>query len=118
MQENYPGLPDQNSDPFTLFNLEETEQSVSSCFEHPERRYSKRIAVKSTSTNMTNEELNREAEQVVFALLRPHKAREGAPAILLEHEAPVIAAILGVLKAGIAFLVLDPGAPLAINREI
>ncbi len=55
--------------------------------------------------------LNRRANRVARALLA-RRGRGGDPvALLFEHDAPMIAAILGVLKAGKTYVALDPLDP-------
>lgn len=65
----------------------------------------------------TRAHLHDEATRIARALLR--HGDPGKPvALLLSHDAPLIAAVLGTLYAGRIFAVLDPGFPAARNRSI
>jgi amino acid adenylation domain-containing protein len=96
---------------FIPFRREEIEQSIPARFEQQVRLYPNRLAVKTPRHRWTYDELNRVANRVAHAIL----ARDGngrTPVVLLiEQSAPLIAAHLGVLKAGKFFVVLDPSHP-------
>lgn len=96
---------------FVPFDRDEIEQSIPSRFEQQVSRHPDRLAVKTSEHTWTYAELNREANRVAHGILA--RAGQGrAPVILLlEQSAPLIAAILGVLKAGKILLVLDPSHP-------
>src|SRR5262249_43923704 len=98
---------------FVPFQQAETEQSVPSRFEQIVAQYPDRIAVKTPHYTLTYTALNTMANQVAWAILA--QAGEGnAPiALLLEHDAPMLAGILGVLKAGKICVPLDPSYPAA-----
>ena len=98
---------------FVEFDKEEVEQSIPDRFEQMVRRYPERIAVKTKNYTLTYAELNRMANRVARAILA-RRGEGGEPiALLLEHDAPMIAAILGTLKAGKIFVPLDPSYPQA-----
>lgn len=106
------------SNPFIEFKKEEIEQSIPDRFEQQVRRYSKRPAVKTPTCQFSFEQLNRAANRVARAILG--KRGEGAEpiALLLEKDASIIAAILGVLKAGKIYVPLDPSHPQAKSAAI
>ena len=103
---------------FIRFEEEETEQSIPQRFEQQVSRYPDRLAVKLRNHQLSYAALNKVANRVARALLA--KCGEGAEsiALLLEHDALMIAAILGVLKAGKVYVPLDPSFPYARNAYI
>lgn len=106
------------SNSFIEFKKEEIEQSIPDRFEQQVRRYSERPAVKTPTCQFSYEQLNRAANRVARAILG--KRGEGAEpiALLLEKNASIIAAILGVLKAGKIYVPLDPSHPQAKSAAI
>ena len=94
--------------PFTTFAKDEIEQSIGDRFESQVRKYPDHIAVKSSRHEWSYEELNRRANQVAQAILSLRGEGEERIAILFDHDAPMIAAMLGALKAGKTYVPLDP----------
>src|SRR5438876_5158567 len=92
---------------FVEFRKEDTEQSISSRFEQQARRYAHRLAVKIKSYRLTYDALNRLSNRAAHAILaRCHDISQ--PVVLLfEQGMPLIAASLGALKAGKAYVPLD-----------
>lgn len=72
-----------------------------------------RLAVKTQRQALTYDALNRAANRVGRALLESPASTAHPVALLLESDAPMIAAMLGVLKAGQVYVPLDPLAPRA-----
>jgi amino acid adenylation domain-containing protein len=103
---------------FDEFRKEEIEQSIPCRFEQMVRRYPNRIAVKTKSHVLTYAELNATSNRVARAILDRCGERQEQIVLLLEHDAPMIAAILGVLKAGKIYVPLDPSYPLSRNTYI
>jgi amino acid adenylation domain-containing protein len=103
---------------FIRFEKEETEQSIPQRFEQQVSRYPDRLAVKTRSHQLTYAALNRVANRVARALLAQRGEGAESIALLLEHDALMIAAILGVLKAGKVYVPLDPSFPYARNEYI
>ena len=103
---------------FIRFEKEETEQSIPQRFEQQVGRYPNRLAVKTRNHQLSYAALNKAANRVARALLA-RRGEESEPiALLLQHDAPMIAAIFGVLKAGKAYVPLDPSFPYARNAYI
>jgi amino acid adenylation domain-containing protein len=96
---------------FAEWPVEEIERSVPSRFEDIVRRYPARLALKSGAQALTYDELNRSANRLARAVLEQHEEGEKPVALLLEHSASAILAILAVLKAGKFYLPLDPTYP-------
>src|SRR5919112_5877494 len=103
---------------FIRFEKEETEQSIPQRFEQQVGRYPDRLAVRTRNHQLSYSALNKVANRVARALIS-QRGEEAEPiALLLEHDAAMIAAILGVLKAGKVYVPLDPSFPYARNAYI
>ncbi|MFQ5906232.1 MAG: AMP-binding protein, partial [bacterium] len=96
---------------FVKFKKEEIEQSIPDRFERQVDRYPDHIAVKTSSHELSYDALNKAANRVARAILEQTREGEEPIALLLEHGAPVITAILGVLKAAKIYVPLDPSYP-------
>ena len=106
------------TNPFTEFTNDEVEQSIPARFEQQVRRYPQRLAVVTHHTSLTYMALDQAANRVAQAILARHGTGLASVAVLLEHDAPVIAAMLGVLKAGKICVPLDPQAPPERLRDL
>ncbi|NCT68904.1 MAG: amino acid adenylation domain-containing protein [Rhodanobacteraceae bacterium] len=85
--------------------------TVHGLFSEVARRHPARTALVDATTRLDYETLDARAERVA-AGLRAAGVEPGAPVgLLLERSAEAIVAVLGVLKAGGAYLPLDPGHP-------
>src|SRR5919107_5139715 len=93
---------------FIRFEKEETEQSIPQRFEQQVSRYPGRLAVKTRNHQLSYAALNKAANRVARALLAQRGEGTESIAMLLEHDASMIAAILGVLKVGKVYVALDP----------
>jgi amino acid adenylation domain-containing protein len=98
---------------FSEFSKEEVEQSIASRFEKIVGKYPERLAVKTKSHVMTYAMLNATANRVAHAILAEQGSEAAPVGLLFENGAPLIAAMLGVLKAGQFFVLLDPSFPKA-----
>ena len=96
---------------FIPFPTEALEQSVPARFVQQVHRSPHRLAVKTRRHTLTYEALNTTANQVAQAILTLRPPGEEPVVVLLEHDAPLIAAILGTLKAGKIYVPLDPTFP-------
>jgi amino acid adenylation domain-containing protein len=96
---------------FVGFKREEIEQSIPDRFELMVRLYPDRLAVKTSSHALTYDALNKAANRVARAIQAHCGEGQEQVALLLEHDAPVIAAMIGVLKAGKVYVPLDPSYP-------
>jgi amino acid adenylation domain-containing protein len=100
------------------FQKAEVEQSVPDRFEQQVLRYPNRLAVKTSSHELTYAELNHAANRVAWAILGQRSRSEEPIALLLDTDAPMIAAILGALKAGKTYVPLDPALPRTRSAHI
>jgi amino acid adenylation domain-containing protein len=96
---------------FVEFPKEDVEQSIPARFEKIVQLYPSRLAVKAGNRSFTYDALNKIANRVAQMILDRRGKRAEPIALLLPHNAPMIAAILGVLKARKIFSVLDPSLP-------
>jgi amino acid adenylation domain-containing protein len=103
---------------FIEFKKEEIEQSVPSRFEQMVRKYPDRIAVQTANHILTYAELNAIANRVARAIVDRCGERHEQVALLFEHDAPMIGAIFGALKAGKMYVPLDPSYPLSRTTYI
>ena len=97
--------------PFEPFAPSEIEQSIPARFAAQARRYPDRLAVKSGLDTWTYAELDRKANRVAGAVVAALGERPEPVGVLLEQGALLVAAILGVLKAGKIYVPLDPAFP-------
>ncbi len=100
------------------FPKEEIEQSIPDRFERIVAAHSGRLAVKTNRAEFTYDELNRTANRVAHALLARHGSVEEPVLLLLDNGAPMIASIIGALKAAKIYVPLDPSFPILRHREI
>ncbi|HTN71199.1 MAG TPA: AMP-binding protein, partial [Methylomirabilota bacterium] len=96
---------------FVEFKKEEIEQSIPERFEKIVRLYPERLAVKTNNHALTYDELNKAANRVARAILAGVGEGEEPVALLFEHGVFIIAAILGILKAGKIYVSVDPAFP-------
>src|SRR3989337_2549790 len=98
---------------FVEFRKEEIEQSIPDRFEQQVAKYPNRIAVKTRNPTLTYGDLNKGAKRVARAILAQRGEVNEPIALLLEQGASLIAAIIGILKAGKIYVPLDPYHPQA-----
>jgi amino acid adenylation domain-containing protein len=99
------------SSTFVPFRKEDIEFSIPARFEQQVKRHPSRIAVKTRHCQWTYSELNREADRLKQALLRMRGPGAERIALLLQPDAPMVSALLGVLKSGKTYVVLDSSYP-------
>ena len=96
---------------FAGWELDAIEQSIGSRFEQQVRRHGDCLAVKTNTHRLTYAELNGQANRIVAAILAARGAGPEPVALLFDQGAPLIAAILAVLKTGKSYVALDPTYP-------
>lgn len=104
---------------FVRFEKEWVERSIPECFaDRARQQHAGRVAISGTTYELSYLELDRLSDRVAQAIVSRRGSRPEPVALLLEHEAPVPAVMLGVLKAGKFFVPLDPSYPLDRNRYV
>lgn len=100
------------SNSFARFERSEIEQPVTKRFEAQVKTNPEQIAVKTANYEWSYAELNAKANRIAHSVLERCGDDEARIALLFSHDAPMIAAMLGVLKAGKTYVPLDPSYPL------
>jgi amino acid adenylation domain-containing protein len=103
---------------FVEFPKEDIEKSIPERFEKIVQKYPDRIAVKTRNRQLTYLELNRAANRLAQAVLACCGAAPEPVALLLPKGTSLVVAILGVLKSGKIFVLLDPTHPDARLRYV
>jgi len=98
---------------FVTFESAAIVRSISERFEQMVALHPDRIAVSTTGQVLTYDELNQRANRVARALLARRGEVNEPIALFIEDRACMIAAILGVLKAGKIYVPVDPSDPQA-----
>jgi amino acid adenylation domain-containing protein len=96
---------------FVSFELKDVDQSIAGRFQQQARKYPNHMAIRTKDQTITYLELNRSANQISRAILAECKNGMGVIGLLLEKNVPMIAAMLGVLKAAKVYVPLDPAHP-------
>jgi amino acid adenylation domain-containing protein len=95
------------------FSSADLEQAIPDRFEKIVRQFPDRVAVKTPDQVVTYRELNAQATRVARAILAKRGHRAEPVALLFENGVALTAAMLGVLKAGKFFVLVDPTYPAA-----
>lgn len=103
---------------FVEFPEDEVESSMTERFEKMVRQFPERMAVETRRHRLTYGDLNRAANRTAHAVLSICGDKNRSIAVLMEHDAPVIGAIIGALKAGKFYVPLDPSLPYARSKFI
>lgn len=86
-------------------------ESIPAVFRRMAKQHAERIAVTTSAGDWTYAGLDARSDAIAQLILT-HNPQAARPiALLLEHDAPLIAGILGVLKAGRIYVSLDPQNP-------
>ncbi len=97
--------------PFTEFPKTAIDQSISDRFSEQVNQYPDHIAIHTKNHQWTYRRLNDQANAIAQTLQQRCGENYQRIALLLEQDAPAIAAILGVLKSGKTYIPLDPSYP-------
>jgi amino acid adenylation domain-containing protein len=103
---------------FVEFKKEEIEQSIPERFEKQVRNYAHRLAVSTGNQTLTYEALNDAANRVARTVLRRCGEGDAPVALVFEKGAPMVVAILGALKAGKSYVLLEPSFPVERTKLI
>jgi amino acid adenylation domain-containing protein len=100
------------------FKLSWSDRSIPDCFALRSPRFLDAVALVTDAGDMSFRALTRLADQVAHAVHARVGERPEPVALMLEHEAPVPAVVLGVLKAGSFVVPIDPTYPADRNRFV
>lgn len=96
----------------------ETSGSLPACFERVAAANRRRPALVSDHWQWTYDQLNATANRLAHAIAGHGGAPGQRVAILMPHDAPAIASLIAVLKAGCIVVALDPRHPIDRLREL
>lgn len=103
---------------FEPFGSAELHHSVARRFERQAGLHPERLAVKAADEVLTYAELNRKSNRIASSIRSALGARSEPVALLFDHGANMICAIMGTLKANKFYVALDPGVPAARSLAI
>jgi amino acid adenylation domain-containing protein len=103
--------PDAAGDGYDPFPESELDRSVPERFEAQVRLHGSRVAVTCEGRAVTYEELDASANRVAHAILERLGEGEEPVPVLFGNDLPMVSAMFGALKAGKAYVPLDPGVP-------
>jgi len=103
---------------YQALTCEWAEQSIPQRFRQQEKRSPDKVALKAKKGPLTYRELNGLANRIANAILDRRPPGQEAVCLLLEHDADVPAAILGVLKTGKFYVALDVDHPHERNATL
>jgi amino acid adenylation domain-containing protein len=114
-----PSLPPPEDQPFGRRDaLVDVKESLPACFERLVGRDGFRPALGSSRWSPTYSELNGTANRLAHVLRVRGGALGDRVAVLMQHDTPLIAAMLAALKAGRIVMVLNPTDPPARLRQV
>src|SRR2546425_1532567 len=89
------------------------DESLVAAFERVAAMFPSRIALGSDVWELTYRGMNETANRLAHRLIACGVASEDRVAILMSHDALLVAAVLGILKVGAIVVALDPGDPVS-----
>ena len=111
-QDSIPRIAVQPASGFIAFGDDEIEQSIPQRFEQQVQADGNRVAIKSDREVYTFDSLNRTANRLAREILTRRGSNMAEPiALLFDHGAAVLVAIMAVLKAGKFYIALDASYP-------
>ena len=96
---------------FIGFPEKEIEQSIPHRFEKIVAQFPNRIAVGTSAETLTYAQLNARANRLAHAIVAKRGPTQEPVGMLLNKGLPLIVALLGVLKAGKTYVLVDPAYP-------
>src|SRR5262245_11654181 len=92
------------------------DESLPVAFERVATAFPSRVAIGAKIWSPTYRELNEKANRLAHRLIARGVSCGDRVAILMLHDAPLVAAVLGALKAGSTVVVLDPVDPVSRHK--
>ncbi len=99
------------TNPFIEFKHGDIDQSIPDRFEQQVMAYPSQIAIQTNRIQLSYNELNQAANSLAQVIRSQVSGGELRVALWMEHDAPLIVAMLGVLKAGGTCIPLEPSYP-------
>ena len=99
------------SNEFERFEEAEIHQGIHQRFEKQAAKFPQRTAIRDPERSLTYEAVNRAANNIAHEILKRAGDRPGQVAFVLQNDAYAIISLLGILKAGKAYVPLDPLFP-------
>ena len=96
----------------------EKENALVSQLEETLRSRASHLAIKSKSSELTYADLDKLSGRCAGALQRESAGRFAPIALMMSHDAPLIAAMVGILRSGGFYFVLNRSLPPARLREV
>jgi amino acid adenylation domain-containing protein len=96
---------------FRPLSQPDLDRSIASCFELRVNRYPCQLAIKTNEHQFTYDRLNQAANRVARAILAKSAVGNVPIPILCGHGAMMLVAMFGILKAGKAWVPIDPSYP-------
>lgn len=87
------------------------DRTVIDLFEENARLHPDRVAVSHGGSSMTYRQLSEQVTQLSIGLASEYFLRERVVGIMMKHSPELVVALLATLKAGAAFLPIDPSLP-------
>ena len=87
------------------------EQLVNKLFEKQVLKSNEKLALMATDGNFNYDQLNRKANRIAHALIKRGVEAEDRVMFILNRDSRLIATMLGIVKAGCAFIPVDPEYP-------
>ncbi len=87
------------------------DRTLHQLFEDQVEKVPKQIALRHGDTALTFDELSRRANRIAHALIDKGASPESLVGVCLERNVDLVAAVLGILKAGACYVPLDPNYP-------
>lgn len=95
----------------TVWQSSQYEQTLPALFEAQARQHAERTAVVDEAQSLTYDRLNRRANQLAHYLQKHGVGPDVLVGVCLQPSIEAVVALLGILKAGGAFVPLDPDYP-------
>ena len=107
-----------NDQGYLPLSEEALQHSLVDRFEYIAAYFPDHMAVRSGAQSLTYQQLNEASNRLAHAIMRLRGAQSEPVAFILEHSASAIIAMLGIMKAGKAYVPVDPFYPPAWMTQI
>jgi amino acid adenylation domain-containing protein len=99
------------SNSFEQFVKSDIHQGIHQRFANQVKKYGKRVAIKDPDRTLTYDAVDNEANNIAHSIVRKTGGITGQVAFLLQNDSRAVTTLLGILKAGMAYVPLDPLFP-------